>query len=209
MGGVFINTKMIAFDLFGVVFTEGHMVSGTLMPLLREQGLSEGLDKKQVKGFYNQYTNGQIEEAAFWRGIGVDDYSRLRDEFLHSFVLDDGLLTVLESLSDRFAFSILSNLASDWADTLIAKFDFKSTFDPIVISGKVGVGKPDKRIYQVLIERSDVDANEMVFIDDRLENLVTANTFGMKTIHFQREADGFDFEPDYVISDMKELIALL
>lgn len=52
--------KMIAFDLFGVVFTEGHMVSVTLMPLLPEDST-----KSVVKDFYSRYTRGDITEAAF------------------------------------------------------------------------------------------------------------------------------------------------
>ena len=199
---------MIAFDLFGVVFTEGHMVSGTLMPLL-----PAGTDKKLVKGFYQQYTDAQISESAFWQGIGLSNeqqnYSQLRDAFLNSFALDNDLPELIEKLSGCYAFSILSNLATDWADFLIDKFEFESTFDPIVVSGKEGVGKPHKRIYQALIKRSQLDANEIVFVDDSLENLATAHALGMQTVHYQREPDDFDYQADYQITSLKELLAIL
>lgn len=197
-------TKMIAFDLFGVVFTEGHMVSGTLMPLL-----PLGTEKKRVNEVYHQYTNGQIKEADFWRGIGVDDSPQLREMFLNSFELDQDLNSIIKILSPRYDVSILSNLAPDWADFLIKKFEFESIFKPIVVSGKEGFGKPDKRIYEALIERSQLASKEIVFIDDRLENLATAHQLGMKTIHYQGEPDHFAFEPDHQINTLNDVLDIL
>lgn len=193
-------TKMIAFDLFGVVFTEGHMVSNGLMTFLPPD-----TDKAQVKHFYTQYTNGQIAEADFWQGIDVEDYVPLRQAFLDNFVLDDDLPAVIEALAGHYQLAILSNLASDWADYLIAKFDFEAIYSPIVISGKEGVGKPQRGIYDRLIHYSQLDAREIVFIDDRLENLATAHELGMQTVHCNREPDNHAFQPDHQIQRLSEL----
>ena len=195
---------MVAFDLFGVVFTEGHMVSGTLMPLLPEDA-----DRSIVKGFYNQYTLGKVTETAFWQGIGEPNNPSLRKCFLNTFVLDEHFSHVVDTLSDNYSLSILSNLGSDWAEVLINKFLFNQTFSPIIISGEVGCGKPDDRIYDILIEQSELPAEEIIFVDDRLENLATAHALGMKTIHYQREADGFDYQPDYCIKQLSDVLSVL
>jgi len=56
---------MIAFNLIGVVFTEGHIISTMLMPLF-----PVGNDKKQVKDF--------------WQGINQSSNPQLLDSFLNS-----------------------------------------------------------------------------------------------------------------------------
>jgi len=217
---------MIAFDLFGVVFTEGHMVSGTLMPLLPDTA-----KQSVVKTFYNQYTRGEISEVAFWQGIeqGIKQDTKqaqnkrllpqqlpqqfsqqLRDDFLKTFVLDEDLIPVLEKLSTHYTLSILSNLAKDWADELTQKHPLLNQyFSPIVISGKVGHEKPHKDIYKILIKQSGLNANEIVFIDDRLENLATAHQLGITTVHYQRELDDFDYKADYKIEKLRDVLVFL
>lgn len=209
---------MVAFDLFGVVFTEGHMVSGTLMPLLPSTA-----KQPVVKSFYKQYTRGDISEAAFWQGIEQDTKQaqnkqplpqqlpqQLREDFLNTFVLDEDLIPVLEKLSTHYTLSILSNLAKDWADELTQKHPLLNQyFSPIVVSGKVGCEKPHKDIYKILIKQSGLNANEILFIDDRLENLVTAHQLGITTVHFQREPDDFDYKADYTVEKLHDVLEFL
>ncbi|MDQ6984468.1 MAG: HAD hydrolase-like protein, partial [Ghiorsea sp.] len=141
--------KMVAFDVFGVVISEGHMISNALMPLLPKHA-----SKVLVKSFYNPYTRGEISEQSFWQGIGVSEYADIRHTFLNSFVLDEDLPQVVSQLSDKYALSILSNLGSAWADELMLKFDFENTFKPIIFSGKVGFEKPNPDNYKLLIAKS-------------------------------------------------------
>jgi len=195
--------KMIAFDLFGVVITEGHMVSNVLMPLLPTD-----TQKSVVKKFYNQYTRGDISESAFWQGIGQPNNPQLREQLLNSFILDEGLAHVVDQLSKDYTLSILSNLGKDWAEFLINKFLFKQTFAPITISGEAGCEKPNSRIYDILIEQSQLPAEQIMFIDDRLENLATAHTLGMQTTYYQREKDDFNYQADYCINKLSDILEL-
>lgn len=193
--------KLIAFDLFGVLISEGHMVSNALMPLLPAD-----TEKKSVKAAYHDYTNGEISEPQFWERIGQDGYHGLRDAFLDTFVLDDELKLVKEKLKSRYRLAVLSNLASDWGAYLAGKFGFADDFSPLIISGEVRCSKPDPAIYQHLIKASHLAAAEIAFIDDRLENLATAHQLGMTTIHYQREADLHAFQPDHVIRRLQQLL---
>jgi len=193
--------KMIAFDLFGVVITEGHMVSNVLMPLL-----PANTKKSVVRKFYNQYTRGDITENAFWQGIGQPNNPQLREKFLNSFVLDEDLAHVVSELSKDYSLSILSNLGKDWAEVLINKFRFTQTFTPIIISGEAGCEKPNRRIYEILIEQSRLPAEHIIFIDDRLENLATAHALGMQTVHYQREDVECDYQSDYCINKLSGLL---
>src|SRR6185437_15980908 len=83
----------------------------------------------------------------------------------------------------------LSNFATVKFALARRMFDFLGEFDHAVISGHVGVVKPDPRIFQILFERSGRRPEELVFVDDQLKNIEAARSLGMPSIHY---LDGVD-----------------
>jgi putative hydrolase of the HAD superfamily len=65
------------------------------------------------------------------------------------------------------------------------KFNFIDRIDGKVVSGFVGMAKPDEDIYRCLVDKYGLKAEECVFIDDREENIQTAKALGMKGIVFK------------------------
>jgi putative hydrolase of the HAD superfamily len=65
------------------------------------------------------------------------------------------------------------------------KFNFIDRIDGKVVSGFVGMAKPDEDIYRCLVDKYGLKAEECVFIDDREENIQTAKALGMKGIVFR------------------------
>ena len=63
-------------------------------------------------------------------------------------------------------------------------YPFLREFDRDFISGHVGVAKPDPRIYEILEEQTGLSGPQLLFTDDRADNIATAHTFGWKTHHF-------------------------
>ena len=61
---------------------------------------------------------------------------------------------------------------------LLMRRDFEGLFDGGVASCEVKVNKPDPRIYQALLDKYHLRADESIFIDDRAENLVPASALG-------------------------------
>jgi len=55
-------------------------------------------------------------------------------------------------------------------------------FDHVIESAKIGLRKPDPRIYQKMIEALKVDPNKCVYLDDLGVNLKPAREMGMTTI---------------------------
>jgi 2-haloacid dehalogenase len=78
---------------------------------------------------------------------------------------------------------ILSNFPGDQFDKYMSKNDFLKEFNGMVVSGKVGVKKPDPQIYKMAIDQFDCEPNKTLFIDDRIENIDAAKKFGIQTIH--------------------------
>jgi putative hydrolase of the HAD superfamily len=55
-------------------------------------------------------------------------------------------------------------------------------FDHVIESAKIGLRKPDPRIYQLMVETLKVDPNNCVYLDDLGVNLKPAREMGMTTI---------------------------
>jgi HAD superfamily hydrolase (TIGR01509 family) len=87
----------------------------------------------------------------------------------------------------------LSNFARETFALAERHHDFLSEFDDRVISGHVGVVKPDARIYEILFERVGRRPSELLFIDDSAANVRASEALGMAAIHF---LPGVDLESE-------------
>ncbi len=83
----------------------------------------------------------------------------------------------------------LSNFATGKFALAQQQYDFLSEFDTAVISGHVGVVKPDPRIFEILFERVGRRPSELLFVDDSGANVRAAEALGMASIHFRRGID--------------------
>ena len=96
-----------------------------------------------------------------------------------------GSVEILAALRERGV--PLYALSNWWAETFPiaqARFDFLGWFDGIVISGELGVAKPDPRIFAHLLETYRLRADATVFVDDLPVNVAAAAAAGMQTILF-------------------------
>jgi len=59
-------------------------------------------------------------------------------------------------------------------------------FDAIVLSGAVGLAKPDVRIFQLTADKLGVEPGECVFVDDLIGNVRGAVAAGMVGVHHRR-----------------------
>jgi putative hydrolase of the HAD superfamily len=78
----------------------------------------------------------------------------------------------------------LSNMSVPMFALLKSRHDHWDRFRGIVISGEVGLVKPDPEIFHHLAQRHDLIPAETVFIDDHLPNIEAAGRLGFRPIHF-------------------------
>ena len=78
----------------------------------------------------------------------------------------------------------LSNWSAETFPAARPRYPFLDWFDGIVISGEARVSKPDRRIYEALLERHGLEAGAIVFIDDTTENVAAAEALGIRSILF-------------------------
>jgi epoxide hydrolase-like predicted phosphatase len=73
-------------------------------------------------------------------------------------------------------------LSNSWANTYPDRLH-DGRFDPVVISGRVGLRKPDPDIYQLLCARLGLPPQRVVFVDDARPNIEGARRAGLHAVH--------------------------
>ena len=79
----------------------------------------------------------------------------------------------------------LSNMEPSTFATRRTRFAFMGWFDGFVISGIEGVAKPDRRIYQILLRRYQLEPAATVFIDDSAANVEAASGLGLAAVRYR------------------------
>jgi len=79
----------------------------------------------------------------------------------------------------------LTNWAAETFYRIRPDYVFLDWFDDIVVSGDVGLAKPDPAIYEHLLARAGTEAGRCLFIDDSPVNVEVAKGLGFTTIHYQ------------------------
>ncbi len=97
----------------------------------------------------------------------------------------EGTWEIVKKLKGKYILAILSDMNEEWAKVRENKFKISEHFDYVVYSYKVGVQKPNIKIYNYLLNLMKIPAYECIFIDDKQENIDIARELGIKTILFE------------------------
>ncbi|MBV1696546.1 MAG: HAD-IA family hydrolase, partial [Hyphomicrobiales bacterium] len=98
----------------------------------------------------------------------------------------DGTVAILEELAAaETPLHAITNFAADTFAETRRRFGFFERFQSIVVSGEIGIVKPDARIFRHLAERQGFDLARAVLIDDSAANCAAARELGMGVVHFK------------------------
>jgi 2-haloacid dehalogenase len=113
----------------------------------------------------------------------IDAYGARFDEMMAGPIV--GAVEILAELHERGTpLYGLSNFSAETFPPAQGRFDFLRWFRGMVISGEIGVIKPDPRIYKIMLTRFAIDPHRAVYIDDVAANAEAARPFGIHGIHF-------------------------
>jgi putative hydrolase of the HAD superfamily len=73
-------------------------------------------------------------------------------------------------------------LSNSWGEGRYDRARFPELFDVTVVSGEIGMRKPDPAIYALAAERLGLPPRDIVFVDDLPHNLEPAEAIGMATV---------------------------
>jgi putative hydrolase of the HAD superfamily len=117
-----------------------------------------------------------------------------RDEFvafMHSqSIPDDDTIAIARELSRRPEYTLmtLNNESEALNIHRIKTFGISDIFEAFLSSCWLGVRKPIRRFYNRGLGIAHAEATRSLFIDDRKQNLLSAGTLGINTLHFESAA---------------------
>ena len=111
----------------------------------------------------------------------------------------DGTVTILKQLIDNPNYKVvaLTNWSAETFPVALERFDFLHWFEGIVVSGTEKMRKPFNEIYELTINRFNIEASQSLFIDDNARNIEAAKKIGINTIRFNN--------PTQLKSELKSL----
>ncbi|MCX4744357.1 HAD-IA family hydrolase [Kitasatospora sp. NBC_01287] len=84
---------------------------------------------------------------------------------------------------------VLVTNATAWLEQDLDLLGLLDLADHVVNSSRVGVAKPDPRIYKIAAERAGAEPGRCLFVDDRAENVEAAIALGMAGVVYREPAD--------------------
>ena len=119
---------------------------------------------------------------------------------------------VLESLQGRCRLALLTNGVPRIQRAKMEATDLERYFDIVIVSGEVGIGKPDARVFDLVLARLGAEPSAAAMIGDSLRrDIAGANNAGICSIWMNRTGqqpiDGI--KPDYEAANLTEVLKLL
>jgi len=179
--------KAIVYDLDGMLFNEPHYFS-------KELQLKYGIDSNDCD-FSNDpnYTSCKIGKISFesffspyvkkWNKKCKKfnlNISKASKEWFDFTVLNKDMLEIARNLKSKGIMNfILTNNTKSRIKYLDKKYNLSKYFK-IIGSFDLGVLKPDKRFYDVLIKKSKLKPEEILIFDDKEDNIQIVKNMGFK-----------------------------
>ena len=218
------NIKAIIFDAYGTLFDVNSAA----------EKCKERLGDKW-EGFANYWRTTQLEytwlrslmrrHKDFWQ---ITEYSldksmnfynidnAMRSELLNLYKVLSPFTEVRDALNklkqSNYKLAILSNGTPDLLNELVVSNGLKDIFDDIFSVQEVGIFKPDSKVYDLPINKYNIEKNEVLFLSANTWDVSGAGNYGYNTVWVNRNNnifDKLDFEPNKQISNLSELLDLI
>jgi putative hydrolase of the HAD superfamily len=99
--------------------------------------------------------------------------------------IDPRVVGLIHELKKRYKIGLLTNAHHDFIDGLLKSNHLLPLFDSVIVSSRVGVTKPNPAIFEIALEKLEVEPGEAVYIDDLERHASAASALGMQAILYQ------------------------
>jgi len=162
-------------------------------------------DKNRITKFISN-----IIQSDTWLKLdrGIMSIKNARDDFISAYPEETELIKIFfdhwqemltpisknvnllkELKSNGYRLYILSNYIIEAYEYVKERYNIFSLFDGLVISGKINIIKPEREIFQFLLQNYNLNPEDSVFIDDVKQCIDQAGKLKIKTIHYLPNTD--------------------
>ena len=203
-----MKVKWLFFDIGSTLIDESAVYERRIGRIAELAGISKESASEKVLELYKQNKKGDLElareydvELPKWESEYEVPYGEAED--------------VLKKLHDRYKIGIIANQNPGTRERLEA-WGLLKYIDMVVASAEEGVTKPDRRIFDIALERAGVAPEDAFMIGDRIDNdILPAKNIGIKTIWVQQGFGGLwviknDSElPNFIAYNLSDVVSIL
>jgi epoxide hydrolase-like predicted phosphatase len=196
----------------GLLIDWGGVMTSNLFEAFGAFCTAEGLEPSAVRDAFmgdpearrllEDFECGRIDEAKFEPGLaailGVADHAGLVGRLFGGMQAEEEMFAAVAAFKRAGVRTGL--LSNSWGANTYDRSRFAELFDVLVISGELGVRKPEAAIYAIAAERMALPPEQLVFVDDLPGNLRPARALGMATVHHTAPAS--------TIAELEELLGV-
>jgi putative hydrolase of the HAD superfamily len=172
----------------------GGVLTTSIWPAFASFCEAEGLAPEAVRELFRgdaealallrKLETGELGDAEFERRfgdlLGVAEHDGLITRMFADLRPDEAMIAAVRAA--RAAGVQTGLISNSWGLGIYDRLDSTDIFDATVISGEVGLHKPQPEIYRLACERLGVEPGEAVFVDDLRENCAGAEGVGMTAV---------------------------
>ena len=183
--------RAVFFDFGGVI---GRLDRVEIRRMETRYGLPEGGLLQALYGTpeWNEAQVGRLPEVQWLEAVArkLDELAGrpipgIREEWVQMWNhLDRDVLQLVARLKPSYKVGVLSNSTLRLEKELLQANGIFDLFDAVVNSARVGVAKPDVRIYEIAARSVGVEPQACVHIDDLPHNVEGAREAGFSAVHY-------------------------
>jgi len=157
-----------------------------------------GAEEKPFQAAYwkyrDAYDRGALSATAYWETVARDLEKTIDAEVLRRLINADTAVWTQPNVEmmewaarlNRAGIKtgILSNIGDAMELGVLGRFPALAEFSHHTFSHRLGIAKPDAAIYRYAVEGLGVRAGEILFVDDREENILAARAAGMIGVQY-------------------------
>ena len=202
------NAEWLFFDVGWTLVDENGAIEDRLRKIAKAANTEYDKVYETALNFYKQNKKGDSETAKLL-GVSLPVWQKeLETPYPEA-------AQCLEFLSGKYKIGVIAN-QSLGTEKRLEEYGLLKYIDLVVASAEEGVSKPDKRIFEIALNRSGCKACDSVMIGDRIDNdIAPANSLGIHTVWIKQSVWRYWIfsnkveEPEYTVESLSELCKIL
>ena len=218
------NIKAVIFDAYGTLFDVNSAAEkckekiGNRWEVFANYWRTTQLEYTWLRSLMKRHKDfWQVTEDSLEKSMNVFKIDKaMKNELLNLYKALNTfpeVKDVLNKLKEKnYKLAILSNGTPSLLKELVKSNDLDNIFDDIFSVEEAGIFKPDSKVYDLPINKYNIEKNEVLFLSANTWDVSGAGNYGYNTVWVNRNNnifDKLDFEPNQQISNLSELLDLI
>ncbi|HOY31345.1 MAG TPA: HAD family phosphatase [Bacteroidales bacterium] len=212
------NIKNIIFDFGGVIIDIDYQKSIDAFIRLGGSNFDQIYSQAKQNDIFDRLDTGRISPDTFRNELKnylpTETTTKMIDEAWNAILIGipEHRIRLLENIRTNYRIFLMSNTNvihyHEYIKELKNKFGYDNLgclFEKVYLSFEIGMRKPDKRIFNLILKENNLDAGETLYIDDFEKNLPPVAQSGIHTLLLDNRLDVTDLFENGFLKDRVEL----